>query len=433
LPGIAKGPFEESAGGGDSEQRMLLDNIDTMVWYATDTETYGLANKARADFLGLTKEELVGRRMREFLPEEACEMCIEGNIRAFRGEKVTREEWVTTHEGEARCVLVSKAPRFNERGEVEYVFCTATDITEMKNMESALRLVNEKLNLLFGVTRHDMMNQLTILQGYLDLLRDPSCKTTMDYYDRMEAALYSVMDHLRFTKEMEVLGSEPLKWINLSEPIERALSRLDLNGLEARIEGVDGIKIFSDPMIWKVFYNLAHNTTVHASGATFISIFPEERRAVSALFTRITALEFGGTEEASSNGRWAGGPPAASIWSGRYSRSTTWILRSAGPMVSDSSSEGRPIDGGKVDRIEEPSLSIQMIIRITLANGKGHWDRAVLLWIHGLSSPYPRAALKALTRLRAMTTTRLGERNRFPPDHPGGREDESRKHVRRGG
>jgi hypothetical protein len=36
-------------------QTLLLDNIETQIWYLTDIETYGAVNKARADFWGLPK------------------------------------------------------------------------------------------------------------------------------------------------------------------------------------------------------------------------------------------------------------------------------------------------------------------------------------------------------------------------------------------
>jgi len=258
------------------EQEMLLDNIDVMAWYATDPETYGLVNRARAEFIGLPKEEIIGRRLREILPESVCEVCIEGNRRAFAGEKVVQEEWLTTPGGELRCLLVSKTPRFNDRGEVEYVFCTATDITERKNMERALQLANDKLRLLFRMTMHDVVNQLALAHGYLDLLRDPSHRGSSDeYFEKVECSLRRVMGHLASAREMERVGNEQPRWVVLIEQVEEALAHLELGGLEVCIDAIDGIKVFSDPMIWKVFYNLVHNTIVHAEGATRIRVSAE--------------------------------------------------------------------------------------------------------------------------------------------------------------
>lgn len=256
------------------EHMMLLDNIDTMVWYAIDPETYGLVNRARAEFLGLKKEEIIGRKLREVLPKEICERCIEGNRRAFSGERVAQEEWMLGPDGRPRCVWITKIPRFGKDGAVERVFCTGTDITQLKDMESALRLANHKLNLLFKVTRHDILNQLAVIQGYLDLMRTPSNKIPLDHYlDKIEYATKRIGEHLEFTREMEDLGKEAPVWMKLSDPIEKALSQLDFEGIEVHLdEKLQHILIFSDNMIWKVFYNLMHNTLEHAKTATRISI-----------------------------------------------------------------------------------------------------------------------------------------------------------------
>ncbi|MFP4197631.1 MAG: PAS domain S-box protein [Methanomassiliicoccales archaeon] len=260
------------------EQAKLLDSINVQIWYIRDPETYGLTNEARAEFLGMSKEEIAGKKLWEIVPEGEWDSCLEGNREAFTGKRVVNEEWVTTHNGEMRCTLVEKVPRFNKEGEVEYVVCTATDITELKNMKSALQMANDKLRVLFGVTRHDILNQLTVINGYLELLRDPSQMGSLEeYLDRMRGAAERIRGHLQFTKEIAAIGNEPPRWMRVSEPIHKALSQLDLEGIEVMVDDrLDDLQMYSDSMIWKVFYNLAHNTLRHAEGATRISIFPEE-------------------------------------------------------------------------------------------------------------------------------------------------------------
>ncbi|MEM3059528.1 MAG: PAS domain S-box protein [Methanomassiliicoccales archaeon] len=259
------------------EQNMLLDNIDTMVWYAIDPETYGLVNEARAKFLGLKKEELIGRKLRDVLPKGTCEVCIEGNQKAFRGERILQEEWLITTDGNAQCVLVNKVPMFDESGKVKRVFCTATDITHIKNMEKALQLANLKVNLLYRMTRHDISNQLMVITGYLDLMKNAQNKMPLEQIiSKLESAVKNILEHLEFTKEMEELGKELPCWMKLLDPINKAISQLDLTGISLIIDEKAGsIHIFSDKMIWKVFYNLIHNTLKHARSAKNIRIFTE--------------------------------------------------------------------------------------------------------------------------------------------------------------
>ena len=43
------------------------------------------------------------------------------------------------------------------------------DITHLRQAEDALKEANRKLNLLNSITRHDVANQITVLQGYTQL------------------------------------------------------------------------------------------------------------------------------------------------------------------------------------------------------------------------------------------------------------------------
>lgn len=69
-----------------------------------------------------------------------------------------------SYDGSMRWALVSAA----ETGDPG-VICTVVDITDNKLSREALTQANKKLNLLNNVTRHDILNQLTVLIGYLEL------------------------------------------------------------------------------------------------------------------------------------------------------------------------------------------------------------------------------------------------------------------------
>ena len=122
------------------EQALLLDNIETHIWYLTDLETYGTVNKAHADFLGIEKKDLECRNLYDIFSREEAEVCIAGNREVFEKKKQTRgEEWVKNNKGEARLLSITRTPRVDSNGNVEYVICTAEDITEHKRSDDELK------------------------------------------------------------------------------------------------------------------------------------------------------------------------------------------------------------------------------------------------------------------------------------------------------
>ena len=113
------------------EQELLLDTIDTQIWYLKDENTYGKVNQAHADFLGQDKSELRNQKISRLLTDREAETCIAGNEVVFREKKkITTREWVKNSEGEKRLLAITKNPRLNQKGEVEFVVCKGEDITE---------------------------------------------------------------------------------------------------------------------------------------------------------------------------------------------------------------------------------------------------------------------------------------------------------------
>ncbi len=114
-------------------QRILLDTIQTQIWYLSDEHTYGAVNKAHADFLGYAPKQIAKQDMSEFLPEDVAKVCQQGNKAVFsRGQQICTEEWIPNAAGERRLLSIVKTPKMSDQGTVEYVVCSAEDITQRK-------------------------------------------------------------------------------------------------------------------------------------------------------------------------------------------------------------------------------------------------------------------------------------------------------------
>ena len=65
-----------------------------------------------------------------------------------------------------------KVIRYDSAGKPAHVAGTILDISEMRKYREMIELANRRLHLLNSITRHDLLNQLTILKGALDLLSE---------------------------------------------------------------------------------------------------------------------------------------------------------------------------------------------------------------------------------------------------------------------
>jgi PAS domain S-box-containing protein len=154
-------------------------------------------------------------------------------------------------------------------GGKEVVFSIiAHDITERKRAENALFTSNKKLNLLGSVTRHDILNNLTVLLGYLTITRmnntDPNLE---DHLHRSIEAAGQIQKHIEFTRTYQNLGEKVPVWQDIGEII----SGLPVSGLHIR-EKLNGLEIYADLLLSKVFYNLYDNSLRHGKHVTEIQV-----------------------------------------------------------------------------------------------------------------------------------------------------------------
>lgn len=160
----------------------------------------------------------------------------------------------------------------------EHFVAVFQDITQRKQAESALRLTNEKLNLLSGITRHDIRNQLHALTGFLELsrqaVRDPDRASELIAKEEKIAA--TIAHQISFTKDYEDVGVLAPAWQNVDGIIREAKATLPMRGVRIEMDRPD-LEIYADPLLGRVFFNLIDNALRYGGeGMTSIRVIVQE-------------------------------------------------------------------------------------------------------------------------------------------------------------
>jgi PAS domain S-box-containing protein len=147
--------------------------------------------------------------------------------------------------------------------------------SELNRYALELSQANKKLNILSTITRHDILNKLTGLQGYLELMKgEYSDPKLQEYLAIQETIIQTITRQIRFTKDYQDIGIETPRWFDVKETLEKAAAALPLHAITFTIES-GNLSIFADPMLEKVFYNLVENSLRHGGKLTRISVKTE--------------------------------------------------------------------------------------------------------------------------------------------------------------
>lgn len=153
---------------------------------------------------------------------------------------------------------------------------TALDVTETRKNRNALKSANEKLNLLSSITRHDLLNQITAVMGFVDLAsEDGDHGQVQSYLGKASSVIQRMYKLLQFTRDYQNLGMQAPAWMDVQSTFTKVSSMFAVPELTTAVL-TGSLQLYADPLLEKVFYNLIENSLRHGGHVTRIELRYEE-------------------------------------------------------------------------------------------------------------------------------------------------------------
>ena len=243
-------------------------------------------NHAFEDLTLLSEQEVIGKRLDILFPKESRDTSLLLIKKTLEGEQwETVEIPILVKDGRVLTVLWNSANILDTGGRIISTIAQGVDITERTELEKEMKYheqellqlskvlatANKKLNLLSGITRHDINNQLTVQIGYLNLLKKmQSHPTPNEYFQKVLTAAKRISAMIQFTKEYEQIGVHAPTWQECRTLVDTAAKQAPLGKVTVINDLPAGSEVSADPLIVKVFYNLMDNAVRYGGKITAI-------------------------------------------------------------------------------------------------------------------------------------------------------------------
>ncbi len=270
---------EERLREGEEKFRNLAEQSPSMIFINKNGKIV-YANEKCEEIMGYKRDEFYSPDFNFFtlIAPESRDRIKASFSRHTQGKEVAPYEYtIVTKEGRTmNAILTTKLIRYEGK---QAILGTVTDVTEYKRAEKALKdtlkkleMLNEKLSVVGGFTRHDVRNKLFEVTGNVYLARniteDPRIRARLN---DIESACREAVRMFDFARTYEMLGVEELVYMDVEESFEGAVSLFTgLRGV--RVTDDCQVLVLADSLLVQLFYNLVDNSLKHGGNISQIRL-----------------------------------------------------------------------------------------------------------------------------------------------------------------
>ena len=244
-----------------------------------------MPTKSFSGLTGYSQEDIDKKRSwTEFIFRDDLEKMIEQHrLRREKPEKALKqyEFRLITKSGDIRSILLTIDMLPGTKSSVGSLI----DITDQKTTEAiidryaseithyaeALTRSTDRLNLLNSITWHDILNQVTAILGYLELMKMKYPDSPLqELIDKEIQAARNIRTQIMFTKEYQEIGVQSPQWFDLKKVIVSCCIRSPVFRRWNLLCRSINVELYADPMFEKVIYTLLENALRHGETVTTI-------------------------------------------------------------------------------------------------------------------------------------------------------------------
>ena len=275
---------EETLKQAEEKHEALLNAANVLVQSVDAEGRYSFVNEEWKRVLGYTVEDLKNVTIMDVVQKDHIQYCMSVFKEVMNGACVREVETIfVAKDGNEIVVSGNACPIFKD-GKFVSTVAFFVDITNRKKNEAQLKensrrieMMNEKLRVVGGLTRHDVRNKLSAVTGYAYILKKKHCDLpdVVDGLSRMEQAVRETVKIFDFAKMYEQIGAEELTYVNVEEKLNEAVALF--SGPVPIIKNeCNGLTVLADSFLRQLFYNFIDNTRKYGKKTTTIRVYFEK-------------------------------------------------------------------------------------------------------------------------------------------------------------
>ncbi|WP_169051743.1 hybrid sensor histidine kinase/response regulator [Halorhabdus amylolytica] len=244
----------------------IVQRVEDPIMLQDRDGAFQIVNDAVVEYAGLPRSELLGADEFAFMDDETAE-----RIQQMKTRVLKREDAIdytispTLRGGGERAFVTTRYPHYDGTGTIVGTVAISRDITQRKNRERQLQVLSR-------VLRHNLRNDLNVITGNAEVLREQTQGTLSDAADRILTTGTEVIDLINTERHIVELltGNTERTIMSLTPLLSAAIQTVQASSPEAEIDvhcSID-VKIKAVPILEDAFTELIENGIDHNDSDT---------------------------------------------------------------------------------------------------------------------------------------------------------------------
>ena len=241
---------------GEILHREMIDQLPVAVFMKSVKDgKYTFWNKASEQIFNLPATEVIGRTDQELFSQKMVTLIDkEDNDARLNQVSVSNKKISDKYRGQ-RIIHMIIVPIFDLDNALQYILGIGEDVTE--------ETLSMKIDLLFSITRRDILDQLTIIVNSLERAQLKTSREAMQtFFDKTLESIESIRNQMAFVRSLQDIGITSPAWQSVKKVFWEAVMLIPSSTIDIRVE-MDDIELHADPLLSRVFYNLLTNSIKH--------------------------------------------------------------------------------------------------------------------------------------------------------------------------
>jgi PAS domain S-box-containing protein len=241
---------------GEILHREMIDQLPVAIFMKSVKDgKYTFWNKASEQIFNLPATEAIGRTDLELFSQTMASMIDkEDNEARLNQVSISNKKIADKYRGQ-RIIHMIIVPIFDSNNTLQYMLGIGEDVTQ--------ETLTMKIDLLFSITRRDILDQLSSIVNYLERAQLKTSREAMQtFFDKTLESVESIRNQMAFVRSLQEIGITSPTWQSVKKVFWEAVMLIPSSTIDIRVE-MDDIELYADPLLPRVFYNLLANSIKH--------------------------------------------------------------------------------------------------------------------------------------------------------------------------